>query len=801
MVDKGRDEATTCRDFVLPRLKDESGWLSGQIKEQVPVTAGRIVRADRSHRRQRPLQADFVLEISDGVPVAVVEAKREFADPRDGLQQAKVYAEQLDLPVAISTNGHGVAMFNFVSGEETTPEYFPRPDELWELYLAHQGVTDNKIADVLREPFNRVLKHADGTPKEPRYYQRIAIHRTVAACLSGRRNRLLLTMATGTGKTFTAMQIVWKLMRYWEQTGQAGLKRVLYLTDRDSLIEQPMRNDFTPVFGEAVHRIRGEKDTARSIYFATYQALTNVARSDLFRKYPADFFDLVIVDECHRGSASEQSSWREILKHFSPAIQLGLTATPKRGANVDTYKYFDEPLYTYSLKQGIADGYLAPYRVRRVVLSPDAEGVRISAGELDKYQREIPEGLYETKDFERIISLLKRTDAAAQYLTDYLQDTDRMGKMVVFCVDSEHALDMRQAMTNANQDMARIHKDYAARMVSKEGDWGKQMLEQFQDPETPAPVVATTSRMLSTGVDIPTLRTVVLFRPIGSVHEFKQIIGRGTRLAEDYDKLSFEIIDFVGATVLFEDPEFDGPAEYEIEETIDDDGQVVCHPSAEEPQPSAADAAPELLPLGAEEDASATPIPPSTRKFVVEDIEVQITAEGVWMTEPGSDRLRLVEYRDYAQGVVRKLFAGPDKLRARWRTAPSRGEIADALAARAIALDELCKRTGLTDADPLDVLVHVAWNEPAISRHERVYRAKRAKADFFQRLPEEARAVIEELLERYAVHGAGELDKLEVLKLDPMRQHGSMREIASLFGGPERLRQTWDELQNVLYAA
>ncbi|UYX93668.1 EcoAI/FtnUII family type I restriction enzme subunit R [Streptomyces sp. BI87] len=793
MVDKGRDEATTCRDYVLPRLKDESGWLPGQIKEQVPVTAGRIVRAGRSHRRQRPLQADFVLEIAEGVPVAVVEAKREFSDPRDGLQQAKAYAEQLDLPVAISTNGHGVAMFNFVTGEETNPAYFPRPDELWALFLNHQGVTDSNVADVLREPFSRVLKHADGTPKEPRYYQRIAIHRAVAACLSGQRDRLLLTMATGTGKTFTAMQIVWKLMQYWEHTGQAGLKRVLYLTDRDSLIEQPMRNDFTPVFGEAVHRIRGEKDTARSVYFATYQALTTVARGDLFREYPTDFFDLVIVDECHRGSASEQSSWRAILKHFSPAIQLGLTATPKRAANIDTYKYFGEPLYTYSLKQGIADGYLAPYRVRRVVLSPDAEGVRITAGELDKYQREIPEGVYETKDFERIISLLKRTDAAARYLTDYLHDTDRMGKMVIFCVDSDHALDMRQAMTNANKDMARIHKDYAGRIVSKEGDWGKKLLEQFQDPETLAPVVATTSRMLSTGVDIPTLRTVVLFRPIGSVHEFKQIIGRGTRLAEDYDKLSFEIIDFVGATILFEDPEFDGPAEHEIEETIDDAGQVVCTPESKAPESDASESAPP------DEDQPITPVPP--RKFVVDDTEVEVTAEGVWMTEPGSDQLRLVEYRDYAQGVVRRLFPGPDKLRSRWRTAPSRSEIAEALGARGVALDELCQRTGLTDADPLDVLVHVAWNEPAISRHERVHRAKRAQNDFFQRLPEEARAVIDELLDRYAVHGAGELERLEVLKLEPMRRHGSLREIASLFGGPERLRQTWDELQKVLYAA
>ncbi|SED75884.1 type I restriction enzyme, R subunit [Streptomyces sp. 2231.1] len=800
MVEMGRDEDTTCREYILPMLR-ASGWRLEQIKAKVPVTPGRIVRAGRRHSRERPLEADYVLQIADGVPVAVVEAKREFRLAGDGLDQGKVYAAQLDLPIVLSSNGHSLVEFDFTTGVERELNEFPRPDELWERYLVHQGISDKAVADVLREPFNQTLKHTNGDPKEPRYYQRIAIHRAVAAILGGECERLLLTMATGTGKTFTAMQIAWKVSRYWDNIGQGGRRRVLYLADRDVLIDQPMKNEFGPVFGEAVHRIRGGKDTSRSVYFATYQALTAPGGTDLYRQYPRDFFDLVIVDECHRGSAGNESSWRGVLDHFGSAVQLGLTATPKRDANVDTYAYFRDPLYTYSLRQGIADGYLAPYRVRRVMLSPDAHGWSPDPGQLDRFGREIPPSLYGTRDFERVVSLISRTRAAAQYLTDYMRENgDRMAKTVVFCVDSEHALDMRREMTTLNSDMVAMHSEhYAARIVSKEGDWGKQRLAEFQDPETPVPVIATTSRMLSTGVDIPTLRTVVLLKPIGSIVEFKQIIGRGTRLAPEHDKLSFEIIDFVGATALFEDPEFDGPAESADQVLVDEEGSVVYEPPAAETAPAS-----DQQEDPSHEDSTEPPltVPPGARKYIVEDIEVHVTAEGILITDPHTGRLRLRELRDYTAEVVRHLYPSPDKLRSRWRTAPDRDEVAQLLANRGIALDELLARTGLTDTDPFDALVHIAWNTPAISRHERVYRARRSRAEFFTQLQPEAREVVDLILERYAVHGPVELRNLmDVLSVEPINILGAPRAIASRFGGPERLRQTWSELQGVLYAA
>ena len=800
MANLGRDEDTTCRDYILPKLVD-SGWRPEQIKAKVPVTAGRIVRAGRRHSRERALEADYVLQITDGVPVAVVEAKREFLHSGDGLGQGKTYAAQLDLPVVFSSNGHGIVEFDFTTGVERELQEFPRPDELWERYLVHHGIADEAVAEVLREPFNQTLKNINGVPKEPRYYQRIAIHRAVAAILAGKRDRLLLTMATGTGKTFTAMQITWKVARYWNNTGQGGRRRVLYLADRDVLVDQPMKNEFGPVFEEAVHRIRGGKDTSRTVYFATYQALTAPGGADLYRQYPEKFFDLVIVDECHRGSASEESSWRGVLDYFDSAVQLGLTATPKRDSNVDTYGYFGDPLYTYSLRQGIADGYLAPYRVRRVVLSPDAHGWSPDPGQLDRFGREIPPGLYGTTDFERVVSLIARTQTAAQYLSDYMRESgDRMAKTVVFCVDSEHALDMRREMTTLNADMVAMHSEhYAARIVSKEGEWGKQRLAEFQDPETPVPVIATTAKMLSTGVDIPTLRTVVLLKPIGSIVEFKQIIGRGTRLAEEHDKLSFEIIDFVGATALFEDPEFDGPAESDDQVVVDEEGSVVFEPKADEAEP--AHDRPETP---SDQDGAEPPmtVSPGARKYIVDDTEVHVTAEGVLVTDPHTGRLRLRELRDYTAEVVRHLYPNPEKLRSRWRTAPDRDEVSQLLADRGIAFDELLARTGLTDADPFDALVHIAWNTPAISRHERVYRTRRARPDFFAQLQPKAREVVDLILERYAVHGPVELhDLMAVLSVEPISKLGPRREIASWFGGPERLRQAWSGLQDALYAA
>ena len=781
-------ESETCRDYVLPRLAD-AGWTREQIIEQYPVTHGRIVRVGKRHRRDKPLRADYLLELEPGFVVAVVEAKREYKLPSDGMQQGMRYAQLLDVPLAYSTNGKGIVEHDFDTGLETPLAAFPSPDQAWRRYRAWKGIQDDGQAAMLLLPFNRALRNPDGTVKEPRYYQRVAIERALQAILRGEK-RVLLTMATGTGKTFVALQVVWKL---WSSAWCGARKpRILYLADRNILVDQPIAREFKPVFGDAIWKLRGEAKTGRDLYFALYQALADTADAlGIFRGYPTDYFDLVVVDECHRGSASDDSSWRGILEHFAPATQLGMTATPLRSDNVDTYRYFGSPAYQYSLKQGIDDGFLAPYRVRRVVLSPDAFGWRPEQGQLDLFGREIPDGLYETQQFERVVSLLTRTQAAARHLTEYLKRTDRMAKTIVFCVDSEHADQMRQALNNENADLARHHPDYVARIVSDEGDVGREHLGRFADPESGAPVVATTSKLLSTGVDIPTVHNIVLFKPIGSIVEFKQIIGRGTRLYPDEDKLSFEIIDYSGATALFEDAEFDGPPEVVVEEEIDETGEVVEPSEVHEPEPQ----------YGEEpEEVGAEDLEERARKLYVDDAPVYLVAEGFYLPDPESGRLVLVEYGEYVAGEVRRLFASASDLRAAWRTQQGRDEVVEALRGRGIAFEEIAERLGIPEADPFDLLVHVAWNAHVITRRERAGRVRREHEEFFVSLRPEARGVLDALLEKYAEAGPSELS-LDVLKVPPLTEFGTPVEIAERFGGTEALREAVDRLQAILYAA
>jgi type I restriction enzyme R subunit len=787
---------------VVPRLQ-ASGW-TGRLVEQYPVTDGKIVPVPRrgprarDHRRDRPLLADYVLEVEPGFPVAVVEAKREYKLPGDGLQQAMRYAQLLDLPFAYATNGRGIVEHDYDTGIERDLAAFPTPDELWQRYRSWKGIVDDSAAETLLLPFNRDLRLPNGDVKEPRYYQQVAIERTLQAILSEHRKRILLTLATGTGKTFLALQIVWKL---WSSDWRAERKpRILYLADRNILVDQPISREFRPVFGDAVWKIRGEAKTGREVYFALYQTLADSGETlGVFRDYPPDYFDLVVVDECHRGSARDESDWHAILEHFSPAVQIGMTATPKRNANVDTYNYFGDPLYTYSLAQGIEDGFLAPYRVRRVVLSPDAWGWSPEPGQLDRFGREIPDDLYETRHFERVVSLLTRTEAAARHLTEYLEGTDRMAKTIVFCVDAEHADQMRKALNNANADLARQHPNYAVRIVSDEGEVGKLHLGDFADPERETPVIATTAQLLSTGVDLPTVRNIVLFKPIGSIVEFKQIIGRGTRLYPDEDKLTFEIIDYSGATALFEDPEFDGPPEAPpLVEEIDRDGKTVSDTEVSEPEPDygqghdddddAAD--PDRL-----EDEGA-------RKFYVDDgPAAYVAAEGFYLPDPESGRLVLVEYSDYLASEVRRLYVSASALRAVWRTRPGREEVVAALAARGISLEEAAGRLGLGDMDAVDLLVHVAWNGPTVTRGQRVRRVRTDRRDFFALFVPEARAVLEELLDKYAEHGVSQLDDLRVLEVPPLDRHGSVVDIAGRFGGSEKLRSAIDQMEEMLYAA
>jgi type I restriction enzyme, R subunit len=794
-------EAETCRDYVVPKLK-EAGWGDDQVVEQYRITDGRIVKVGSKHRRGKELRADYVLEYRPGVPIGVVEVKRYYSTPGQGIQQAKRYAERLDVPFAYSTNGESIVEDDRNTGiERADLARFPSPDTLWARYREWKGIRDEAVEDGLLLPFNRSLRNADGTVKEPRSYQRIAINRAVEAILAGDK-RLLLTMATGTGKTFVSMQIVWKLWNSgWIQDRKP---RVLYLADRNVLVDQPIEREFRPAFGAGegspIWKLQGAKKAGREIYFGLYQQLADSGDepNGMFRQFEPDFFDLIIVDECHRGSARAESSWRKILKHFSGATQLGMTATPKRDETTDSYAYFGGgPLFEYSLAQGIDDGFLAPYRVRRVVLSPDAHGWAPDQGQLDLFGKEIPAGLYTTPDFERVVSLLSRTEAAAKHLTNYLRSTDRYAKTIVFCANQEHADQMRRALHNANSDLTPQHPDYVVRIVSDEQEIGQGHLSRFCDTEAQLPVIATTSEMLSTGVDAPTVRNVVLFRPVGSMALFKQMIGRGTRLFPDEDKLSFDIIDYSGASALFSDPEFDGPPELVVHEEIDDDGDVVEDVIVEEPEPPF-DPGP---PTSGPDDIDPDDLPEPRAKFYVEDVEVFVTAEAVYELDSHTNRLRLVEYRDLVTQVVRSLFPSANELRAQWASRVSRTEVLDALAARGIDTDELAERTRLVDADPIDVLVHLAWNQPLATRIDRVRRVRREHADFFEAYQPAAREVLEFLLDKYAEYGISELESPGVLQVPPLSGLGTPVEIARRFGSPAEWRAAQIRLGELVYVA
>ncbi|HUP15110.1 MAG TPA: DEAD/DEAH box helicase family protein [Acidimicrobiia bacterium] len=798
-MQSGPLERDTCRDYVMPLLK-QAGWSTDQIVEQYPITAGRVLPVGKKHRRAKPLRADYVLEYEPGVPVAVVEAKREYAIPGKGIQQAKNYGSLLDVPLAYSTNGKGIVEDDRDTGRETANLLeFPSPPAVWSRYRAWKGIVDDPVADCLLSPFNRALRNPDGTVKEPRYYQRTSINRSIEAILRGDK-RLLLTMATGTGKTFVAMQIVWKL---WNSDWRSGRKpRILYLADRNILIDQPIEREFKPAFGfgdnTPIWKLQGEAKAGREIYFALYQAMADGGEdpNGMFREFAPDFFDLVIVDECHRGSARAESSWRAILNHFAPATQLGMTATPKRDETADSYEYFGDPLIEYSLAQGIEDGFLAPYRVRRVVLSPDAHGWAPTDGQLDMFGEEIPAAQYTTKDFERVVSLLTRTEAAAKHLTDYLRSSDRWAKTIVFCVSQEHADQMRRALHNANDDLTKRHPNYVVRIVSDEAEIGRGHLSDFADTESDTPVIATTSDMLSTGVDLPTVRNIVLFRTVGSMALFKQMIGRGTRLYPDEDKLSFDIIDYADATALFNDPEFDGPPERVDVEEIDDEGNVVEETVVMEPEPPLLD---DIVSEGTIHPADLEQEPRA--KFYIDDVEVWVTAEATYHLDPETERLRLIEYRDFVTETIRAIFPDQVELRSRWSSRVGRQDVLDALAVHGIDPDELLQRTGMVDADPIDVLVHLAWNRPLATRRDRVRRVTKEHVEFFEAYQPAAREVLSYLLDKYAEHGIGQLDDLAVLQVPPLSSLGSPAEIAARFGSATDLRDAVAKLSNLLYAA
>jgi type I restriction enzyme R subunit len=790
-------EADTCREFVTPQLV-EAGWTETPhtIGEQHTFTNGRIIVAGGKVRRGKQKRADYLLYYRRDFPLAVVEAKEISSPVETGVQQAREYAEILGLKFAYATNGHRIIEIDYTTGTEREVSRYATPDELLARLTAASKLPEGSKAHLL-EPFNLV------SGKVPRYYQQIAIHRVIECILLGQQ-RILATLATGTGKTCVAFQICWTLWSSrWNRTGEHRRPKILFLADRNILVDDPMAKMFAP-FGEARHKIAGgDVRQSRDMYFGIYQALTT-ASEDVFRRYRPDFFDLIIIDECHRGSSRDESSWRAVLDYFEPAVQFGMTATPLREESRDTYEYFGNPIYTYSLRQGIEDGFLAPYRVHRVITTVDAAGWRPSKYELDRYGREIPDEEYQTKDFERVIALRARTRAMAKHLTDFLKGTDRFAKTLVFCVDQEHAAEMRQELLNLNRDLVKQYPNYVCRVTSDEGSIGLTHLAHFQDVDKPTPVILTTSQLLTTGIDAEMVKNVVLARVVGSRSEFKQIVGRGTRLKVEYGKEYFNIIDFTGtATSHFADPDFDGEPVRIEEVIIDEAGDVIETIIDETPGLTGPDDEglidTETEELGGGRIVSDPPIEP--RKFYIDGGEVEVIGHLVYDLDTDGKKLQVVRYTEYSGRAVRTLYPSREALQTAWSNPDTRTEVLRELIERGVSFEELASSSNQPEADPFDLLCHLAWNAPLLTRRQRAEQAKSRTQDLFSEYGETAREVLSLLLDKYIERGIIQFNALsELMKVQPFDRFGSPSEIAiSHFGGVKGLKDAVSRLQTELY--
>ncbi len=801
-------ERDICTKFILPAVK-RAGWDEMvQVREEVYFTKGRIIVRGKLVTRGKAKKADFVLYYKPNIPIALIEAKDNNHSVGDGMQQGLDYAATLDIPFVFSSNGDGF-VFHDRTGQSTAIETnlgldaFPSPADLWARYRAWKGFDADAEQIVLQDYFD------DGSGKAPRYYQVNAVNAAIEAIAKG-RDRVLLVMATGTGKTYTAFQIIWRLWKAGRK------KRILFLADRNVLIDQTMVNDFRP-FGAAMAKLSTNSktierqdgttvdltlaldtkrriDTAFEIYLGLYQAITGPEdRQKLYREFSPGFFDLIVIDECHRGSAAADSAWREILDHFSGATQIGLTATPKETEYVSNTDYFGEPVFTYSLRQGISDGFLAPYKVIKVHIDRDVEGYRPQLGQLDRDGNEIEDRIYNARDFDRNIVLDERTKLTAKRITEFLKESgDRFQKSIVFCVDEEHAARMRQALINENADLVAENARYVMRITGSDKD-GQDQLGNFIDPESKYPVLVTTSRLLSTGVDAQTCRLIVLDRAVGSMTEFKQIVGRGTRVHEDTKKFYFTLIDFRGATDHFADPDFDGDPVQIYEPGEDDpitppDGVQEAEQTAFEPPADETIVDQPGLP--------ATPDDP-VRKIYVDGVGARILAERVeYLDENG--RLVTESLRDFTKTALKKRFASLDDFLKRWKAAERKQAIIEELEAEGLALDAIGQELG-KNLDPFDLICHVAFDKKPLTRRERAENVK--KRDVFTKYGPQARAVLDALLEKYRDEGVLNLDDTNVLRIAPFSGMGSVVQLIKAFGGKEGFEKAVHELQDAIYDA
>ena len=799
--------------YITPAVEG-AGWDKKQIRYEYSFTAGRIILRGQVTARGKRKFADYVLFYRPNFALAIIEAKDNNHPVGAGLQQAIEYANALDIKYVYASNGDGFVEQNLVTGEvkELSLNEFPSPEELYQRYIKDMKITETGEKALL-EPYYYVPNY-----KTPRYYQRVAINRTVDAVASG-RDRILLVCATGTGKTFMAFQIIYRL---WK----AGIKKkILFLADRNVLVDQTISGDFKP-FGSKMTKVENKKlDSSYEIYLALYQQLAGEDGTEPFKQFKPEFFDLIVVDECHRGSAKEESTWRKILEYFSGATQIGCTATPIETKEASSQTYFGEPIYEYSLKQGINDGFLAPYKVIRIGLDKDLVGYRPEAGKKDKYGYEIEDREYNIKDFDRTLVLDERTKIVAKRVTEFLKKTDRFSKTIVFCVDIEHAERMRQALINENRDLYSQNDKYIMRITGDNAE-GKAQLDNFIDEESPYPVIAVTSKLMTTGVDAKMCKLIVLDNNINSMTEFKQIIGRGTRLLEENGKTYFTIMDFRNASRLFADKDFDGTPEVVIE--ISDGGEI---PEGEEDAPNGGEIpegegdAPNggEIPDGEKDNptdngdlptdtGTGTPDDPrgkkgnggsgaedeKPRKYYVNDIPVTVLSERVQYLDKDG-KLITESLVDYTRKNILGQYAKLEAFLNKWNEAKKKQAIVEELKQEGVLLDAIREESGKYDVDDFDLILHLAYDKAPLTRIERVNNVK--KRGYLYKYSEMAQKVLGVLMDKYASDGLKEIEETKILQLHEFQLFGSPMKIVKEFGGKAAYEQAVKELEDEIFSA
>ncbi|HHW0867143.1 TPA: EcoAI/FtnUII family type I restriction enzme subunit R [Escherichia coli] len=793
-------EADIITKCVMPAILN-AGWdNTTQIRQEVKLRDGKVIVRGKVAACRTVKSADIVLYHKPGIPLAVIEAKANKHEIGKGMQQGIEYARLLDVPFVFATNGDGFIFRDATAAEgeclekQITLDDFPSPAELWQKFCLWKGYTQAQLPVITQDYYD------DGSGKSPRYYQLQAINKTIEAVSNG-QNRVLLVMATGTGKTYTAFQIIWRL---WKSKNK---KRILFLADRNILVDQTKNNDFQP-FGTAMTKVSGRTiDPAYEIHLALYQAITGPEEDQkAFKQVAPDFFDLIVIDECHRGSASEDSAWREILNYFSSATQIGLTATPKETHEVSSTDYFGDPVYVYSLKEGIEDGFLAPYKVVRVDIDVDLQGWRPTKGQTDLNGEVIDDRIYNQKDFDRTMVIDERTELVARTITDYLKRTNPMDKTIVFCNDIDHAERMRRALVNLNPEQVKKNDKYIMK-ITGDDEIGKAQLDNFINPKKPYPVIATTSELMTTGVDAKTCKLVVLDQNIQSMTKFKQIIGRGTRIDERYGKLWFTILDFKKATELFADERFDGIPEKVMDTTPEDiaDPESDFEEKLEEisehddEQVTGVDEPP-APPYQVKDTDDVGPLPEEDekkiRKFHVNGVAVGVIAQRVQYYD-ADGKLVTESFKDYTRKTLLKEYASLDDFTRKWQDADRKEAIIHELEQQGIIWEVLAEEVG-KDLDPFDMLCHVVYGQPPLTRKERAENVR--KRNYFTKYSEAAQAVLDNLLDKYADAGVQEIESIQVLKLKPFDSMGTLPEIIKTgFGDRNGYNQALSELENEIY--